>query len=192
MKKTWAQFYANVCGSRRLLEGSIMANTPFVEELARLVKAGDKVLEVGAGTGVLGWPLAQAGIEVTCLDNDQEVLRMCGINAKVLGADIKYLFGDAFEIPFEESTFNLAYSEGLLEHYSDEEIHRLLAEQLRVAPIVVVGVPLVGCKDIPFGNERWLSVGEWEEILGDYLALKAFSYNDGTRLCVSIMRGGKG
>jgi len=192
MEKTWARFYENVCGSRRLLEGSIMANGPFVEELARLVKVGDKVLEVGAGTGVLGWPLAQAGVAVTCLDNDQEVLRMCEINAKVLGADIKYVFGDAFEIPFEESSFNLGYSEGLLEHYSDEDIHRLLAEQLRVAPIVVVGVPLEGCNDIAFGNERWLSVGQWEEILGGYLALKAFAYNSETRLCVSIMRGGKG
>ena len=189
MPKTWATFYANVCGSRRLLEGSIMANEPFVAELARLVKTGDKVLEVGAGTGVLGWPLAQAGIEVTCLDNDQEVLRMCEINAKVLGADIKYVFGDGFELPFEDNSFNLAYSEGLLEHYSDEEIHRLLGEQLRVAPIVVVGVPLAGCKDIPFGNERWLSVSEWESILGGYVALMAFGYNNETRLCVSIMRG---
>lgn len=188
MPKTWARFYANVCGSRRLLEGSIMANTPFVGEVARLVKAGDKVLEVGAGTGILGWPLAQAGIEVTCLDNDEEVLRMCWVNAKVLGADIKYVFGDAFEIPFEDNSFNLAYSEGLLEHYSDEEIHRLLKEQLRVAPIVVVGVPLAGCKDIPFGNERWLSVSEWEEILGGYVALRAFGYNDETRLCLSLIR----
>lgn len=192
MAKTWARFYENVCGSRRLLEGSILANTPFVEELARLGKVGDKVLEVGAGTGILGWPLAQAGMEVTCLDNDPEVLRMCEINARVLGAEIKYVFGDAFELPFEEGSFNLAYSEGLLEHYSDEEIHRLLEEQLRVAPIVVVGVPLAGCTDIPFGNERWLSVGEWEEILGGYLALRAFAYNGETRLCVSIMRGGKG
>jgi 2-polyprenyl-3-methyl-5-hydroxy-6-metoxy-1,4-benzoquinol methylase len=189
MDKTWGRFYRNVCGSRRLLEGSIMANAPFVAELARLVKAGDKVLEVGAGTGVLGWPLAEAGIGVTCLDNDEEVLRMCEINAKVLGADIKYVFGDAFDIPFEESSFNLAYSEGLLEHYSDEEIHRLLGEQLRVAGIVVVGVPLVGCKDIPFGNERWLSVAEWENLLERYLALRAFSYNNGTRLCVSLMGG---
>lgn len=192
MVKTWAKFYANVCGSRRLLEGSIMANEPFVAELARLVKAGDKVLEVGAGTGVLGWPLAQAGVAVTCLDNDAEVLRMCEINAKVLGADIKYVFGDAFELPFEAGSFNLAYSEGLLEHESDEDIHRLLAEQLRVAPIVVVGVPLAGCKDIPFGNERWLSPGEWEEILEEYVALRAFSYNNETRLCVSIMGGSGG
>ena len=192
MTKTWAKFYANVCGSRRLLEGSILANQAFVGELARLVKAGDKVLEVGAGTGVLGWPLAQAGIEVTCLDNDEEVLRMCEINAKVLGANIKYVFGDGFDIPFEESSFNLAYSEGLVEHYSDDDIHRLLEEQLRVAPIVVVGVPLEGCTDIAFGNERWLSVAEWERILGDYLALRAFAYNNETRLCVSIMRGGEG
>jgi len=190
MTKTWARFYANVCGSRRLLEGSIMANRPFVEELARLAKAGDKVLEVGAGTGVLGWPLAQAGVKVTCLDNDEEVLRMCEINARVLGADIKYVFGDGFELPFEDNSFNLAYSEGLVEHETDEDIHRLLGEQLRVAPIVVVGVPLEGCKDIAFGNERWLSVAEWEEILGRYLALRAFSYNQETRLCVSIMRGG--
>lgn len=186
--KSWKAMYENVCGSRRLLEGNIMNHGEFVAELARLVKAGDRVLEVGSGTGVLGWPVAQSGVKVISLDNDPEIIWMAKINCAVLEAEIEFKEGDAFKIPYPDNSFNLTYSEGLLEHYNDKAIHELLAEQFRVAPIVVVGVPLKGCKGITFGNERWLTPEEWEEIIGGYPALKAFSYEDGTRLCVSMVR----
>ena len=192
MAKTWGSFYENICGSRRLLEGNIMANAPFIQELARLTKPGDKVLEVGAGSGVMGWPLAQAGVLVTSLDNDKEVLRMAEINCRTLGANIELVYGDAFKIPFDADSFALAYTEGLLEHYSDAEIHALLVEQFRVAPLVVLAVPMKGVEGITFGNERWLSYDEWEKLLGGYAALKAFSYQNDTRLVVSMIRGGKG
>ena len=192
MAKTWGAFYGNICGSRRLLEGNIMANQPLIEEMARLVKPGDKVLEVGAGSGVMGWPLAQAGVLVTSLDNDKEVLRMAEINCRTLGANIELVYGDAFKIPFDADSFALAYTEGLLEHYSDAEIHALLAEQFRVAPIVVAAVPMKGVEGITYGNERWLTYEEWENLLGEYAAVKAFSYQGDTRLVVSMMRGGGG
>jgi SAM-dependent methyltransferase len=189
--KSWSAMYQNVCGSRRLLEGNIMSHAPFVAELARLVKSGDRVLEVGAGTGVLAWPLAQGGIKVVSLDNDTEVLWMAGINCAVLGADIELREGDAFHLPFEADSFELAYSHGLLEHFSDEQIHQLLAEQFRVAPVVMACVPLEGCKGIAFGNERWMSVKGWEDIIGEYSATNVFTYMDKGMLSITMVRDGQ-
>jgi len=189
--KKWAAMYENVCGSRRLLEGNIMTHAPFVAEIARLVKAGDSLLEVGSGTGVLAWPIAQSGVAVTSLDNDPEVLWMALLNCLTLGANIELKEGDAFAIPFPDNSFTVAYSHGLLEHFSDDDIHKLIAEQFRVAPIVVVGVPLVGNKGIALGNERWMTVSEWENILGGYPASNAFGYLNETMLCVTMVRNGQ-
>jgi len=186
--KNWHAMYENVHYSERLLIGNIMHHEPFVVEIARLVKPGDKILEVGSGTGVLAWPLAQAGVLVTSLDNDKEILAMAEDNCKLLGANIELVFGDGFALPYPDNSFKLAYSHGLLEHFSDEDIHRLIKEQLRVAEVVVVGVPLKGCTGAAFGNERWLTVEEWENILGDYAALNAFGYSEEQMLCVSITR----
>lgn len=186
--KTWGQMYQNVHGSRRLLEGNIMTHVPFITEIARLVKEGDRILEVGTGTGVLAWPLAQAGISVTSLDNDREILTMAGDNCKLLGANIELVYGDGFNLPYPDNSFALAYSHGLLEHFSDEDIIKLINEQLRVAPICVVGVPLKGCRGAAFGNERWLTAEEWENIIGCWPALSAFGYIEQQYLCVSIVR----
>jgi len=186
--KNWHAMYENVHMSKRLLVGNIMHHEPFIMEIVRLVKPGDKILEVGSGTGVLAWPLAQAGALVTSLDNDKEILVMAEDNCKLLGANIELVFGDGFAIPYPDNAFKLAYSHGLLEHFTDEDIHRLVKEQLRVAGVVVVGVPLKGCTGAAFGNERWLTVDEWENILGDYAALNAFGYSDEQMLCLSITR----
>jgi len=187
--KSWAELYGAVCGSKRLLEGNILANRPLLMEIARLVKPGDKVLEVGAGTGVLGWPLAQSGIEVSCLDNDKEILKMCGINARMLGADIKYVFGDAFRMPFEDNSFTVCFSEGLLEHYDDNEIDLLVKEHLRVASLVVIGVPLEGCKDPAKGDERFLRREVWEGKLDKFGLFRVITYNGEIRGCFSLGRG---
>lgn len=186
MARTWAKFYENVVGSRRLLEGNVMEHAPFVEEVARLVKAGDRILEVGSGTGVLASPLAKGGVEVVSLDNDPKILEMAAVNARVLGVDIKYVFGEALELPFEDGEFAVAFSEGLVEHYSDEEIERLVREHLRVAPVAVVSVPLSGRHPISFGNERWLSREEWEGKLAPFGLVRSFEYSSGPDLCMTL------
>ena len=186
--KTWSQMYANVHGSRRLLEGNILANAPFVEELGRLCKADSKVLEVGTGTGVLTWPLAQSGIKVVSIDNDREILNMAQINAKLLGADIEFQFADAFHLPFPDDSFDLAFSHGLIEHFPDDDIRALLNEQFRVAPLVVVGVPTDECRGGFKGDERLLSVEAWMTFLNVNPVANVVIYQDGWMLCVTLAR----
>lgn len=189
MGESWADFYQNVCGSVGKLQGNILAHAAFVEEVARLLSPGMRVLEVGSGTGVLGWPIAQAGVKVVSLDNDQGILDMAKINARVLGADIEYVFGDAFHLPYTDGDFDVVFSEGLLEHYSDEEIKALVLEHKRVGRVVVVSVPLKGCKDPAFGNERWLSIEGWVKRLRPLGLIKSFPYGFATRGCFTLVGG---
>ena len=186
----WSDFYAPVCGSCKALEGNIMEHTPLIAEIAKHLSLGDKVLEIGAGTGVMAFPLAQAGVKVISIDNDPEVLKMALINAAVLGADIAFQEADAFHLPFKDREFKVAFSEGLIEHYEDDDIGRLVAEHQRVADVVLVSVPLKGSKNVAFGNERWLTMGEWEVLLKPMGACQGLLYGSEPNACFTFIRVG--
>ena len=164
-RRSWAEFYQNVHRSRRLLEGNILTHAPFVATIAQFVRPGAEILEIGSGTGVLGAPLVEAGCRVVSLDNDPEVIKMGQDNCQILNACIEFVEGDAFDIPFPEGKFDVAYSGGLLEHFTDGQIGRLVAEHRRVAKVAVIGVSLAGGEHRPLGDERWLTFEEWENLL---------------------------
>ena len=187
MGKSWADFYKGICCHRETLEGNILVHAPLITEVARCLQPGGRVLEVGSGTGVLGWPLAQGGVSVVSLDNDSGVLELCELNAAFLGADIEYVLGDAFNIPYSDGEFDVAFSGGLLEHFPDTEIHKLVNEQLRVAKAVVTMVPLKGAGGVAFGNERWLTRGEWQHIFDPYNVVAEVLYEHNNYwLCTAI------
>jgi len=185
---SWAEFYERVCGNKKLLEGNIMEHSYLVWTISRFVAPGDKVLEIGSGTGVMGFPLAQAGIKVVSIDNDPQILKMALINAGVLGADIEYREADAFHLPFLDREFKVAFSEGLVEHYSDEDIAKLVAEHQRVSDIVVVSVPLKGSSNISYGNERWMTMEEWEAIFKPMGACEGSIYGHEPNGCFTFKR----
>lgn len=188
MFKSWAEFYEGVCGSRRLLEGNIREHRWLIKTIARFAKIGDKVLEIGSGTGVMGFPLAQGGVKVISIDNSPDILRMAQINALVLGADIELQEADAFSLPFSDREFKVAFSEGLLEHYSDGDIAKLVAEHQRVADVVVISVPLKGSKNVALGNERWMDMEGWEVLLKPMGACEGFIYGEEPNGCFTFIR----
>jgi len=187
----WNNFYKGLCGNKKALEGNIIGQHKFIIHVMNYVHEGDRVLEVGSGTGVLGCAFAEAGIEVISIDNDKDVLKMAEINCKVMGADIKFQEGDAFGLDFPDDSFAVAWSHGLVEHFPDEDIHRMLREQLRVARIVVVGVPLKGYSERSYGNERWLTESEWSDILKDYIIIGRETYQDGQMFIASLVKDPK-
>jgi len=188
----WDSFYKNICGSKKALESHLINNHPVIIHILNFLDKGDRCLEVGSGTGVLGCSFAEAGIEVISIDNDKEVLRMADINCKMLGATIDFREGDAFNLDFPDDYFDVAWSHGLVEHFSDEDIHRMLREQLRVAKVVVVGVPLKGYNGPNYGNERWMSELEWLWILKAYNIAKSETYMEGQMFLASLVKDPKG
>jgi len=186
--KTWHEFYKDAYVNKRLLEGNILEHSPFIVEIASHLKPGDSVLDIGSGTGVIGWPLAQGGIKVVSIDNDPEILKMALANAAMLGADIEYREADAFNLPFADGQFKVAFSLGLLEHFSDEDIGRLVAEHQRVADVVVVGMPIKGNHSPAFGNERYLTMKEWEALLIPMGACGGVIYGHEVCACFTFKR----
>jgi len=176
----WAR-YAEAPMALRDFLGNLCTHTELFTEIDHHRGQG-RILEVGVGTGSMSIFLSWLGYTVTAIDTSVEVLAGAARNhASFAGRPIRFVEGDAFELPFPADRFDVAFHQGLLEHFSDEEIHRLLDEQLRVAPVVVASVPNENYPRRDFGDERLMSQAEWERILAPYEQVTSRPYFEGAR-----------
>jgi len=90
------------------------------------------VLEVGAGRGIDSINLSSSGLDVTCLDITCESLDLIGQYEDHFSATTRKVQGDAFSLPFANEAFDLVFSQGLIEHFTEEEREQLIDEQKRV------------------------------------------------------------
>ncbi|HVU03616.1 MAG TPA: class I SAM-dependent methyltransferase [Polyangiaceae bacterium] len=75
------------------------------------VGAGQRVLDVGCGTGVVSLAAARTGARVTGLDLTPELLAHAKENAATAGAEVEWLEGDAEALPFADATFDVVMSQ---------------------------------------------------------------------------------
>ena len=83
---------------------------------ARLVKhagivAGQRVLDVACGTGVVAITAARAGARVTALDLTPELLERARENAQLASLDVGFREGDAEHLPFDDAAFDVVLSQ---------------------------------------------------------------------------------
>lgn len=101
-KKTWATFgpmEMYTCGPAAKLAGFAG------------VRSGQRVLDVGCGTGVVALCCARAGARVTGLDLTPELIARAKENAAIAGAEIEWREGDVEALPFEDGTFDVVVSQ---------------------------------------------------------------------------------
>ncbi len=105
---------------------------PFIPKFAEFDKhKGEKILEVGTGMGMDLKQYAQAGAICTGIDLTEGAIKKTRelFNYYKLNADLRVM--DAERLEFEENTFDMVYSYGVLHHTPDtqkaiNEIHRVL------------------------------------------------------------------
>lgn len=74
------------------------------------VRAGDRVLDVAAGTGNASLPAAQLGADVTACDITPELLDQGRREAARRGLRLAWVEGDATSLPFEDARFDVVMS----------------------------------------------------------------------------------
>ena len=102
---------------------------------ARLVKrsgirAGDRVLDVACGTGVVATTAARLGARVTGLDLTPELLERARENARIAGVEIEWVEGDVEKLPFDDAVFDAVTSQ--FGHMFAPRPDVAIAEMLRV------------------------------------------------------------
>ena len=83
---------------------------------ARLVQfarigAGQRVLDVGCGTGVVAITAARLGAKVTGIDLTPELLSHARENANIAQVEVEWREGDVENLPFADSTFDVVVSQ---------------------------------------------------------------------------------
>jgi len=99
--------------------------------------ARGKVLDAGCGSGFFSKFFVNKNCKVFALDYSKESLKLTGS----LGQKIKLIEGDILKMPFDDKTFDLIFSDGLLEHYKNpigivSELERVVKKNGIVATFV--------------------------------------------------------
>lgn len=119
------EFFMDYEAKRYALEPHILEVVPFPEG------KGKDVLEIGTGLGTDGARWAAEGARYTGVDLTPEATRFASENFRVRGLTGRFLNLDAETLPFENGSFDIVYSHGVIHHTPRtervvSEIHRVL------------------------------------------------------------------
>jgi SAM-dependent methyltransferase len=75
------------------------------------VQSGERVLDVGTGTGVAAITAARAGAQVSAIDLTPELLIEARENGRIAGVDVDWREADAERLPFPDASFDVVVSQ---------------------------------------------------------------------------------
>lgn len=160
-------------------------NLPYVinkinkkKKLIKLVeKYADKnIIECGSGTSVVSIYLATLGYRVTAVDIENDVIKLSKSLAQTYYSTLKdckpklnFEKKSIFNLNYPKDKFDVAFSNGVLEHFKDEEIIKIIKEQLFISKTTIVGIPTkyFESKEAKYGNERVLELSYWRKLISD-------------------------
>jgi len=137
-------------------------------------------LEIGSGSGYNSILLSMEGVDCTVLDSSKFALKYSEkLSQKVIKREntikIKYVLGQVEEIPFKDESFDAVYSCGLIEHFNDQKIKKIILEIKRVLQNngqIIVLVPNLMSPEIIYrmikfgrGSERYLTKKKLKNML---------------------------
>ena len=90
-----------------------MFTTPVAGQLVKFagIRAGEQVLDVGTGTGVVAVTAARLGAHVDGVDLTPALLEQAGENSRIAGVDVRWKEGDAENLPYPDASFDVVLSE---------------------------------------------------------------------------------
>ncbi len=134
-----------------------------------LFNKGKRVLEVGCGRGSLSCYFSNTAYDCTLLDKSEKVIDIAKTIFKNNKLNAEFITGDANKLPFDDKTFDIVFSIGLLEHF--EDIEKPMQEQMRILDAGGLFIAYVVPKYENNVQKDFLWINE---------ILKAYSKNDNT------------
>lgn len=131
-KKLWDKQWKRTAASKNSFKDAFFLMDQIKMEylLPLLPKFTKRTLEVGAGSARLSRFLALRGRLTYCLDYSIEALIYARIHYEREGTQGVYVLGKAEHLPFDDNSFDVVFSTGLLEHF--ENPMPIIFEMVRV------------------------------------------------------------
>lgn len=102
---------------------------PRYEFLAKQIKSGMTILNIGVGRGGLESILVKKGVVVNCLDPSEETIDRL---RKQYDLGVRAQVGFSQNMPFKDSEFDVVIMSEVLEHLTDDVLHSTFGEVRRV------------------------------------------------------------
>ncbi len=168
----WYEVYLKDIEKKGTLENYVddkIKNKKILINLIKKYSKGNKLIESGSGTGVLSTYMSSLGYEVTGIDIDNDILNLSKKIANKYNSKNKPTFKNKsiFKLDYEENYFDVSFSNGVLEHFNDEQIIDTLKQQMKIAKIVIFGIPTkyFNQEEAMYGDERYKSNVFWRNLI---------------------------
>lgn len=167
-------FYGEIEEEKRLTK-SRHGQLEFATTMAyihRFAKPGDKVIEIGAGTGRYSIALAKEGMDVTAVELVEKNLSVLKENSEGI-ENIQSFQGDATDLSrFADGSFDVTLVFGPMYHlYEKEEINKAIDEALRITKkggiLLFAFISVYGIMYANYMQGNWAE-GEEENFTADY------------------------
>lgn len=183
--KTWYEIYRDRM-NESYRDHFATKYAPFLQDL---YGSGAQVFtEIGCGAGnvtrLLREMLDTRASTHNLIDSCPRMLGLALENNSSLNCTFRC--ADVLSIVLPKS--DLVHSHGLLEHFSDNNIRRIVAHGFEAAPSQVHYVPSVEYKTPSRGDERLLSPKQWRQILYGLGAVDVQQFNNGLDLVIRLER----
>lgn len=136
--------------------------TVWTEEILKMTKPGDRILEIGCGSGQSSVTLAIEGRSITAMDYTSASIDTVNLLCKKMNTYVDTICWDATkELPFEENEFEVVFQAGLLEHFNDKEQIAMLKNWKRVCKRMVSMIPNANSILYRAGKEKMERDDNW-------------------------------
>lgn len=156
-------------GSLKFYVKDKIKNKKVLIDLIKKYSPRKRIMESGCGTAVLSTYFSSIGYDSTAIDNDDKMLELSNNIAKKYCTNIhpKIIKKSIFDLNYQENYFDVSFSNGVLEHFSDEEIIEALIQQMKIANKVIFGIPTeyFNQEEALYGDERYLSKIYWRNLI---------------------------
>lgn len=93
---------------------------------------GKRIAEAGSGTGKISLRLAMEGASAVLIDYSQAALEQSRLAFRQKNKEAEWLLADIRNIPLADASCDLTWNAGVLEHFPEDEMVRILREMSRV------------------------------------------------------------
>lgn len=171
---SWYEVYLKDIEKKGTLENYVddkIKNKKVLINLIKKYSKNNKLIESGSGTGVLSTYMASLGYDVTGIDIDKDILKLSKKIAKNYNSKNKpnFQIKSIFELDYKKNNFDVSFSNGVLEHFTNEQIINTLKQQMKIAKIVIFGIPTkyFNQEEAMYGDERYMSYKFWRSLIND-------------------------
>lgn len=167
----WYQIYLNEIELKDNLNNYILYKVSSKRKFINLIEKyspNKKIIECGCGTAIISTYIASLGYDVTAVDIDKKILSLAKKIAKDFPSSNKpnFIESDITKDVMDEH-YDVAFSNGVLEHFKDSDIKKIIKNHLSFADYLVIGIPTKFFNDDEalYGDERFLKLSYWRKLI---------------------------